>query len=33
MTDWWKHGLLISVLNIVIWLVVGGLWWKILGLW
>ncbi len=33
MTDWWKNGLLISVINIVIWLVVGGLWWKVLGLW
>ncbi|GAB4574403.1 MAG: anion permease [Anaerolineae bacterium] len=33
MTDWWKWGLVISVLNIVIWLGVGGVWWKILGLW
>ncbi len=32
-TDWWKNGLLISVINIVIWLTVGGLWWKVLGLW
>lgn len=30
---WWKLGGLISVVNIVIWLVVGGLWWKVLGLW
>jgi divalent anion:Na+ symporter, DASS family len=33
MTDWWKSGLLISVVNIAIWLVVGGLWWKVLGHW
>lgn len=30
---WWKLGGLISVVNIVIWLGIGGLWWKILGLW
>jgi DASS family divalent anion:Na+ symporter len=30
---WWKFGLLISVLNIVIWMGVGFPWWKILGLW
>ncbi|MGE3268771.1 MAG: anion permease [Chloroflexota bacterium] len=30
---WWKLGLLVSVVNVVIWLVVGGLWWKVLGLW
>jgi DASS family divalent anion:Na+ symporter len=33
MGDWWKSGFIISVVNIVIWLGVGGLWWKILGLW
>jgi DASS family divalent anion:Na+ symporter len=31
--DWWKLGALISVVNIVIWLGVGGLWWKVVGLW
>ncbi len=30
---WWKYGLLASVPNIVIWTVVGLLWWKILGWW
>ncbi len=30
---WWRMGLLISVVNIVIWVGVGGLWWKVLGLW
>ncbi len=32
-TTWWKVGFLISLVNIGIWLLVGGLWWKILGLW
>jgi DASS family divalent anion:Na+ symporter len=30
---WWKLGAIISVVNIVIWLGIGGLWWKLLGLW
>ncbi len=30
---WWKLGGIISVVNIVIWLGIGGVWWKILGLW
>ena len=30
---WWKLGLVVSVVNVVIWLVLGGLWWKVLGLW
>lgn len=30
---WWKLGFLISILNLFIWIGVGSLWWKILGLW
>ena len=30
---WWRLGFLISLVNVVIWLIVGGLWWKLLGLW
>ncbi len=30
---WWLYGLLTSILNIIIWLVIGGLWWKVLGIW
>jgi divalent anion:Na+ symporter, DASS family len=30
---WWKLGALTSVVNLLIWLIVGGLWWKLLGLW
>lgn len=30
---WWKLGALVSVVNIAIWLGVGSVWWKVLGLW
>ncbi|NWJ40058.1 MAG: DASS family sodium-coupled anion symporter [Geothrix sp.] len=30
---WWRLGLLVSLVNIVIWVGIGGLWWKVLGLW
>ena len=30
---WWSIGFAISIINIIIWGGVGGLWWKILGLW
>ena len=30
---WWKIGAIVSVVNIVIWLGVGAVWWKALGLW
>lgn len=33
MGAWWKIGFLISVVNIVIWIGIGGAWWKVLGLW
>jgi len=33
MGAWWKLGGIISVVNIVIWMGIGGLWWKIIGLW
>ncbi len=31
--EWWKMGFIASVLNIAIWAVIGGLWWKVIGLW
>lgn len=31
--EWWKAGAIASVANIVIWLGIGGAWWKLLGLW
>ena len=30
---WWRLGFVISVINIVIWIGIGGLWWKAIGLW
>lgn len=30
---WWRVGFLVSVLNIVVWSVVGCLWWKLLCYW
>jgi DASS family divalent anion:Na+ symporter len=33
LADWWRLGAVISVVNITIWLGLGGLWWKVLGLW
>ncbi|MFW2177266.1 MULTISPECIES: anion permease [unclassified Moraxella] len=29
--EWWKTGFIISVVNLVVWLAVGLVWWKILG--
>ena len=33
MGAWWRLGALLSVLNILVWVVVGGLWWKVIGVW
>jgi di/tricarboxylate transporter len=33
LAKWWGYGFLISVVNIIIWLGVGGVWWKAIGLW
>jgi DASS family divalent anion:Na+ symporter len=33
MKTWWKLGFYISIITIVIWLGIGGIWWKIIGLW
>ena len=30
---WWRLGLLISAVNIAIWVGAGSLWWRLLGLW
>ena len=30
---WWKVGAILAGVNIVIWLGLGGLWWKLLGYW
>lgn len=31
--DWWRLGFLCSVINFAIWIGIGGLWWKFLGIW
>jgi DASS family divalent anion:Na+ symporter len=31
--DWWRTGFAVSAMNMVIWLGVGMLWWKVLGWW
>lgn len=31
--QWWKAGFIMSIVNLVIWLVIGGSWWKLLGYW
>ncbi|CAJ1933212.1 unnamed protein product [Sphenostylis stenocarpa] len=33
LAKWWGYGFLISIVNIVIWLGLGGVWWKFIGLW
>lgn len=30
---WWKYGFIASCINISVWLIIGGAWWKFLGLW
>jgi DASS family divalent anion:Na+ symporter len=30
---WWRTGFLVSLVNIPIWLVLGGIWWKLIGVW
>jgi len=31
--DWWRLGFVISLVNLAVWFGVGGIWWRILGLW
>ncbi len=31
--EWWKVGFVVSVVNLIVWFYVGGLWWKVLGYW
>jgi DASS family divalent anion:Na+ symporter len=30
---WWKIGFWISLVHMVIWVGIGSIWWKVLGLW
>lgn len=31
--EWWKLGFIITTVNMIIWLCLGSMWWKIIGLW
>jgi DASS family divalent anion:Na+ symporter len=31
--EWWRLGFIISLVNLAIWLGIGMLWWKVVGLW
>ena len=31
--DWWRIGFTSSVLNFLIWIGIGAVWWKVIGLW
>ncbi|MER5115844.1 DASS family sodium-coupled anion symporter [Serratia marcescens] len=31
--EWWKAGWVMSVVNLLIWMLIGGAWWKLLGYW
>jgi DASS family divalent anion:Na+ symporter len=30
---WWRVGAIVSIVNITIWVGIGGAWWRLLGLW
>lgn len=30
---WWKIGGIVSLINVLLWMLIGGAWWKFLGLW
>jgi DASS family divalent anion:Na+ symporter len=31
--QWWLAGLVMSAVNLVVWIVIGGVWWSVLGYW
>lgn len=31
--EWWKVGFIMSVVNLIVFVVIGGIWWKALGYW
>ncbi len=30
---WWGLGLIVSIVNLIIWFGAGGVWWKVIGIW
>lgn len=33
LSTWWRLGFIFSIFNLVVWVGIGSVWWKILGLW
>lgn len=33
LAEWWKAGFVMSVVNLLIFVFIGGVWWKVLGYW
>ena len=31
--EWWRTGLVVSVVNLIVWLTIGFAWWRYLGYW
>ena len=31
--EWWRLGFITTLINLFIWTIIGGIWWKALGLW
>lgn len=31
--EWWRVGFIMSVVNLLVFVVIGGIWWKVLGYW
>ena len=31
--EWWKTGFVMSVVNLIVWITLGSVWWKLLGYW
>ncbi|MDA3048368.1 anion permease [Campylobacter sp. JMF_08 NE1] len=31
--EWWRLGFITTLINLFIWTIIGGIWWKVLGLW
>lgn len=32
-SEWWKIGFIVSLINLLVWGFIGGIWWKVLGYW
>ena len=30
---WWRNGFILSIIHLIIWLGIGSIWWKFLGIW